>query len=70
MSGILLSYVFVSYIGWQLTSRNTKSCNKIIWWVSATERILLCMTDSSMSRNADVADEIISKDAHFEMMDL
>lgn len=28
---------------------------------------LLCMTDSSMSRNADVADEIISKDAHFEI---
>lgn len=38
--------------------------------MSATERILLCMTDSSMSRNADVADEIILKDAHFEMMEL
>lgn len=38
--------------------------------MTATERILLCMTDSSMSRNAVVADEIISKDAHFEMMDL
>lgn len=61
--------LYVTSVG-NLPVEIQKVVTNTIWWVSATERILLCMTGSSMSRNADVADEIISKDAHFEMMDL
>lgn len=34
---------------------------QIIRWMTATERILLCMTGSSMSRNAVVVSEIVEK---------
>lgn len=33
----------------------------VFWWVAATERILLCMTGSSTSRNAVVVSEVIKK---------
>lgn len=33
----------------------------IFRWMTATERILLCMTDSSTSRNAVVVSEVIEK---------
>ena len=61
--------LYVTSVG-NLPVEIQKVVTKIIWWMSATERILLCMTDFSMSRNADVTDEVILKDAPFKMVDL
>ena len=47
-------------LGWQLTLE-TKKLQIKIWWMTATERNLLCMTDSSMSRNAVVVSEVVKK---------
>lgn len=47
-------------LGWQLTLE-TKKLQIKIWWMTATERNLLCMTNSSMSRNAVVVSEVVKK---------
>ena len=53
-------FFITSLLGWQLT-HETKKLQIKIWWMTATERNLLCMTDSSMSRNAVVVSEVVKK---------